>query len=126
MGPSVDPRHRPARSAHSVRTASDDPSARVSAAQTLERFQLFHTPPATPIARQEQARKDDARIDARWLEYQRTDLPKREDIARQLDFHQIVAAMGSYPTLLRRLGPRRRSASSRQRASRRRPRRTCR
>ena len=75
----------------------------VSEAQTLERFQLFHTPPATPIARQE-PRRDDARIDARWLEYQRSPLPKREDIAKQLDFHQIVAAMGSYPTLMRRLG----------------------
>ena len=75
----------------------------VSAAQTLERFQLFHTPPATPIPRK-QARKDDARIDARWMEYQRSDLPKKADIAPQLDFHQIVAAMGSYPTLLRKLG----------------------
>ena len=75
----------------------------VSPAQTLERFQLFHTPPATPITRHE-ARQDDARIDAKWREYQRTPLPKREDIAKQLDFHQVVAAMGSYPTLLRRLG----------------------
>lgn len=74
-----------------------------SAAETLERFQLFHTPPATPISRHE-PRQDDSRIDARWLEYQRTPLPKKEDIAKQLDFHQIVAAMGSYPTLLRRLG----------------------
>ncbi len=71
--------------------------------ETLARFQLFHTPPATPIVRDEK-RHDDARIDTRWLEYTRSALPKREDIAKELDFHQIVAAMGSYPTLLRRLG----------------------
>jgi hypothetical protein len=75
----------------------------VDTTDLLERFQLFHTPPATPITRQE-TRKDDNRIDARWLEYKRSPLPKKEDIAKQLDFHQIVAAMGSYPTLLRKLG----------------------
>jgi hypothetical protein len=69
----------------------------------LERFQLFHTPPATPKPRHE-ARQDDARIDARWLEYQRQKMPAKEDLAKQLDFHQIIAAMGSYPTLLRKLG----------------------
>ena len=69
----------------------------------LARFLLFHTPPATPVARR-QTRKDDKRIEATWLEHQRTDLPRREDIAAGLEFHQVVAAMGSYPTLLRRLG----------------------
>lgn len=100
-----DPRIQFARHARQQRGAMQPSTvtSSASAAQTLERFQLFHTPPATPIARHE-PRKDDARIDAKWLEYQRTELPQREDIAKQLDFHQIVAAMGSYPTLLRRLG----------------------
>jgi hypothetical protein len=31
-------------------------------------------------------------------------MPNRNDLVKQLDFHQIVASMGSYPTLLRRLG----------------------
>jgi hypothetical protein len=69
----------------------------------LQRFQLFHTPPATPKPRHE-ARQDDARIGARWLEYQRQKMPAKEDLAKQLDFHQVIAAMGSYPTLLRKLG----------------------
>ena len=64
---------------------------------------LFHTPPATPVPRRRK-RKDDDRIEAAWLEHKRVDLPKREDIAAGLEFHQVVAAMGSYPTLLRRLG----------------------
>jgi hypothetical protein len=75
----------------------------VSAADTFTRFQLFHTPPAAPIVRAG-ARKDDERISARWLEYRRSDLPAREHVSETLDFHKIVAAMGSYPTLLRRLG----------------------
>ena len=45
-----------------------------------------------------------ARIETRWREHRKTDLPKPEDISETIDFHKIVAAMGSYPTLLRRLG----------------------
>ena len=71
--------------------------------ETLAQFQLFHTPPATPKDKQLE-RNDDKRIVTRWLEYQRANLPDRADIAQTIDFHQIVAAMNSYPTLLRRLG----------------------
>lgn len=74
-----------------------------SLSDTLTRFQLFHTPPATPIFRY-QARKDDDRIESRWLEYKRSSLPAPARIADTLDFHKILAAMGSYPSLLRRLG----------------------
>ncbi len=70
---------------------------------TLDRFQLFHTPPSQPIIRRE-ARLDDPRIAARWREHARAALPAPQDIAPALDFHQIVAALGSYPLLLRRLG----------------------
>lgn len=70
---------------------------------TLERLQLFHTPLSTPKP-QQQKRKDDPRIHAQWLEYQRTPAPAKADIATQIDFHQVVAAMNSYPTLLRKLG----------------------
>lgn len=69
----------------------------------LTRFQLFHTPPSASVVKH-QARTDDARIDTRWREHRKMDLPKREAISETIDFHQIVAAMGSYPTLLRRLG----------------------
>jgi hypothetical protein len=83
--------------------AQFDALRRARSPSNLQRFQLFHTPPGAPVVRQA-ARTDDPRIDARWLEHERAALPRREDIAASIDFHQIVAAMGSYPTLLRRLG----------------------
>jgi hypothetical protein len=74
-----------------------------SLAGTLADFKTFHTPLATPLA-QTQTRKDDPRITAAWQEYARLPAPKPADLDGKLDFHQIVSAMGSYPTLLRRLG----------------------
>lgn len=72
-------------------------------AMILGRFQLFHTPPATPepVTR---ARTDDQRISATWMQYKRATLPAKADFAKTLDFHQVVAAMNAYPTMLRRLG----------------------
>ncbi|MDK2744428.1 MAG: hypothetical protein NDI90_16120 [Nitrospira sp. BO4] len=82
----------------------DNPTLMVSQLfNMLTRFQLFHTPPAASVVKQNQ-RLDDLRIKGRSREHLRTDLPKPEDIGEMIDFHQIVAAMGSYPTLLRRLG----------------------
>ncbi len=77
--------------------------AAAAAANPLAPFKAFHTPLSGPIKRTA-TRTDDSRISARWTEYNRQKLPKPEDIAPQLDFHQIVSAMASYPTLLRRLG----------------------
>ena len=37
------------------------------------------------------------------MEYEQQKLPTGADLAKQLDFHQVVAAMNAYPTLLRRL-----------------------
>ncbi|MFO0887940.1 MAG: hypothetical protein U0790_02215 [Isosphaeraceae bacterium] len=71
--------------------------------QELVRLQRFHMPPQKPrpvVWR----RRDDDRIEASWMEHERTALPHKTELAKQLDFHQIVAAMSSYPTLLRRLG----------------------
>ena len=50
------------------------------------------------------ARSDDDRIEASWREHEQAKLPEPEDFAKQLDFHKIVGAMSSYPTVLRRLG----------------------
>jgi hypothetical protein len=68
----------------------------------LAHFQAFHTPPSTP-KKVEHTRHDDPRIKARWLEYERAELPKPGDFRKEIDFHQIAAAMNQYPTLLRRL-----------------------
>lgn len=72
--------------------------------QTLGHVQLFHTPPSTPVVAPPLPRLDDKRIETTPLEYAKTPLPAREDVAKRLDFHQVIAAMNAYPTLLRRLG----------------------
>jgi hypothetical protein len=80
-----------------------DRKGQLTLTQRLALFQLFHTPPATPKP-VTHSRNDDPRISAQWLEYQRAELPDRNDIAKKFDFHQMISAMNSYPTLLRRLG----------------------
>lgn len=73
--------------------------------QRLARFQLFHTPAAAPkTARYENAKPHEARAHAKWLEYERAKMPDKAHVADEYDFHQIVAAMAQYPTLLRKLG----------------------
>lgn len=71
----------------------------------LARFQLFHTPPGEP---QVQDYSDDngnnPRPRARWRTHGRTALPVPAALAPRYDFHDRVAAMNQYPTLLRRLG----------------------
>lgn len=69
----------------------------------LEQFQLFHTPPAKSSPRKE-SRSDDPRITTQWREHARQPLPTPAALNKELDFHQIVSAMGSYPLLLRKLG----------------------
>jgi hypothetical protein len=71
--------------------------------QTLARFQLFHTPTLrpTPVTVEQPT---DKRINATWLEYERKPMPSEAGLVEEIDFHQVVAAMNSYPTLLRRLG----------------------
>lgn len=68
----------------------------------LAAFQLFHTPPSKP-SKQEVTRTDDPRIKASWQTHDKVKLDAARAVA-ELDFHQIVAAMNQYPTLLRRLG----------------------
>jgi len=87
--------------------------------ETLARFELFHSPPTRPFFTPMSPRQDDPRIRNQWLEYTRSEMPKREEFARQLDplhmpksedltnqidFHQIITAMNQYPTMLRMLG----------------------
>lgn len=70
----------------------------------LARFQLFHTPPSTARADKYKKPRDEAQARAEWLGYDQVALPKAEDFEEQIDFHQIVAALNQYPTLLRKLG----------------------
>jgi hypothetical protein len=70
---------------------------------TLARAELFHTPPSKQEV-VKQRRSHDDRIDATYSSHEQTELPEREEIADQFDFHQILGAMTSYPTVLRRLG----------------------
>jgi hypothetical protein len=74
----------------------------------LARMQLFHTPASTPRRDNYRDNKnvppDDAKSRAEWLGFERAKLPESDDFQNEIDFHQIVAAMNQYPTLLRRLG----------------------
>ena len=71
-------------------------------AAQLAAFQLFHTPPTKPM-KQSVTRTDDPRIRASWQTHNKATLDAAKAVA-ELDFHQIVAAMNQYPTLLRHLG----------------------
>jgi hypothetical protein len=73
-------------------------------ASDLARFQLFHTPPSMPRRDKYSVPAADARSRAEWLGFEQAKLPKPDDFQNEIDFHQIVAAMNQYPTLLRRLG----------------------
>lgn len=73
-------------------------------ARDLALFQLFHTPPSTPQTAQYAVPPGDPKSYAKWIGYKQTALPAAADFAKKIDFHQIVAAMNQYPTLLRRLG----------------------
>jgi len=68
----------------------------------LAAFELFNTPPSELIS--QTAKPDyDPRLEATWSTHKRATLDAAQAV-RDLDFHQIVAAMNQYPTLLRRLG----------------------
>ncbi|HEX8678811.1 MAG TPA: hypothetical protein VF683_02535, partial [Chthoniobacterales bacterium] len=70
----------------------------------LARFQLFHPPPSKPRIDRYEKPRDEAQQRAQWLGYERTALPRPNEFRDRIDFHQIVAAMNQYPTLLRKLG----------------------
>lgn len=71
----------------------------------LATFQLFHTPPGIPeVQKYENVTADDPKSRAKWQTFKRKELPDRSQLAERYDFHQIIAAMNQYPTLLRRMG----------------------
>ena len=78
-------------------------------ATLLAHVQLFHTPPSAPESQDYSGSSlppDDPRLLSKtaWRTFKRTALPAATDFAKTVDFHKIVAAMSSYPRLLRRLG----------------------
>ena len=80
-------------------------SDEVKMAAHLARFQLFHTPPSKPkLEKYQNAKPGDAKSFAEWQGYERAELPQPGDFKKKIDFHQMVAAMHQYPTLMRRLG----------------------
>ncbi|MEO7996565.1 MAG: hypothetical protein ABI852_03925 [Gemmatimonadaceae bacterium] len=64
-------------------------------------FQLFHTPPNEVTT--QTVVPEDTRLPVTWQTHKRTTLDADKAVA-EIDFHQIVAAMNPYPTLLRKLG----------------------
>ena len=75
-----------------------------SSAGLLGRAQLFHTPPTRQVDVVRRPRNDDPGSKPAGASTRMIDLPAKDEFAKQLDFHQIVGAMSSYPTVLRRLG----------------------
>jgi hypothetical protein len=82
-------------------TASTDD--RQDGPRALGRFEAFHLP-LQPAVVHDEPRRDDARISARWLGFSRSPLPTEKELVESVDFHQVVASMASYPTVMRRLG----------------------
>jgi hypothetical protein len=72
-----------------------------SLARNLGLFELFHTPPSTPLVDSYNVPPDDPRSRAKWRGYKRTTLPKPDDFRDEIDF--LVAPRASI-TLLRKLG----------------------
>jgi hypothetical protein len=68
----------------------------------LAEFQLFHTP-ANEIVTKTVTPEEDPRTRVKWQHAKPTELTEAQAVA-SIDFHQIVAAMNQYPTLLRKLG----------------------
>lgn len=82
-------------------TAAGNPAATV---QHLKRFELFHTPPLKPKPASPAPRANDDRIEEDWQAFESPDMPDKNELAKRLDFHRVVAAMNAYPVLQRRLG----------------------
>ncbi len=72
--------------------------------ETLARFQLFHTPPLKPVTVNEGASRRFPDHALNGWNTSASRCPRRRNWSTKLDFHQIVAAMNPYPTMLRRLG----------------------
>ena len=68
----------------------------------LPAFQLFHTPPNEMMS-QTVVPAHDERLKVSWLHPAATRMDAAKAVS-DLDFHQIIAAMNQYPSLLRRLG----------------------
>ncbi|TRY31955.1 hypothetical protein [Aliiglaciecola sp. M165] len=68
-------------------------------------FQLFHTPLGHQQTANYQGLTDKPeKANTQWRKVKRQALPSEQQLAEMYDFHQVVAAMNQYPTLLRRMG----------------------
>jgi len=68
----------------------------------LAAFQMFHTPP-NAVTTKTFAPEDDPRLKVTY-QHHVSSPPNLTKAVSGIDFHQIVAAMNQYPTLLRKLG----------------------
>jgi len=73
--------------------------------EDLANFQLFHTPAGeVQVQDYSDGQGGNERPGARWRTHRKSPLPSPDELVQRYDFHQVVAAMNQYPTLLRRLG----------------------
>jgi hypothetical protein len=73
--------------------------------QDLAQFQLFHTPLGAQSSQNYQGLSNKPeKSKTQWRSTKRHPLPTAQQLASLYDFHQVVAAMNQYPSLLRRMG----------------------
>ena len=73
--------------------------------QDLAQFQLFHTPLGAQSSQNYQGLSDKPeKSKTQWRTTKRHELPSIQQLSNMYDFHEVVAAMNQYPSLLRRLG----------------------
>jgi hypothetical protein len=76
-----------------------------STQQDWAQFQLFHTPLGAQSSQSYQGLSDKPeKSKTQWRTTKRYPLPTAAQLTTLYDFHQVVAAMNQYPSLLRRLG----------------------
>lgn len=81
--------------------------ARFDPAEALQMLRTYHRPlqardPAQDHRIVKQSETDPHEPGAHWPNYPRTQMPDPQSFAKEIEFHQIVSALGQHPYLLRR------------------------
>ena len=85
---------------------ASDATAKFSCDEALHMLRTYHRPlQARDADNDHRVRKhgkdDPHEAGATWPNYERTQMPRPEEFADQIEFHQIVSALGQHPLLLR-------------------------
>lgn len=107
FGPLARPLQRPREPAAVLRELRDGGSGRFGAElpDALDLLGAYHRPlERTEIGRYENQGPGDPQPSSRWRTQRLAPLPKPQDFQKLIDFHQVVAALGQHPLLMRLCG----------------------